>query len=52
LDEQSLLVECFNQNGDVAGAGDNPLIIHVSTNWKDRKGRDLSATVVSMLTDQ
>lgn len=52
LDNQSILVELFNENGDAAVTGDNPVVVHVTTSWRDRKGRDLSATVVSMLTDQ
>ena len=52
LDDQRIQVEYFDQAGEVASPTDNPLVIHVTTTWKDRKGRDLSATVASMLTDQ
>lgn len=52
LAEQTLQVECFNEDGEAAGADDNPIVVHVTTNWLDRKGRPLSATVVSMLTNE
>ena len=52
LAEQTLVVECYNTDGDVAGEGDNPIEVHVTTNWLDRKGRPMSATVVSMLTSE
>jgi type II secretory pathway pseudopilin PulG len=52
LDEQSIEVACFNTNGDAAGAADNPIMIHVTTTWRDRKGREMSASLMSILTDQ
>ena len=52
LAEQTLEVDCYNEAGDIAGDGDNPIVVHVTTNWLDRKGRPLSATVVSMLTSE
>jgi prepilin-type N-terminal cleavage/methylation domain-containing protein len=52
LADQTLVVECFNEAGEAAGEGDNPIVVHVTTNWLDRKGRPLSATVVSMLTNE
>ena len=52
LDEQSIEVACFDQAGNAAGAGDNPVVVQVTTNWQDRKGRPVSATVFSMLTDE
>jgi hypothetical protein len=50
LSEQVIEVLCLNRAGDEAGVGDNPLVVHVTTTWQDRKGRTLSAQVVSMLT--
>jgi type II secretory pathway pseudopilin PulG len=52
LANQTLVVNCYNTDGEVAGDGDNPIEVHVTTNWLDRKGRSLSATVVSMLTSE
>lgn len=52
LADQSIEVACFNEAGDVADGGDNPIVVHVTTNWVDRKGRALSASVVSMLTNE
>jgi len=52
LAEQTLVVDCYNEDGEVAGDGDNPIVVHVTSNWLDRKGRPLSATVVSMLTSE
>lgn len=52
LAEQTLEVDCFNEAGEAADGGDNPIVVHVTTNWLDRKGRRLSATVVSMLTGE
>ncbi len=52
LADQALVVDCFNEDGEVAGDGDNPIVVHVTTTWLDRKGRPLSATVVSMLTSE
>ena len=52
LEDEAIEVEVLDTNGDPAAAGDNPVMVQVTTTWKDRKGRDLSATVISMLTDQ
>lgn len=52
LNDESISVACFNEAGDDAGAGDNPLVVQVTTDWRDRKGRPISATIVSMLTDE
>ncbi len=52
LAEQSITVACYNDNGDAAGATDNPIMVEITTSWKDRKGRTLTASVFSMLTDQ
>lgn len=52
LAEQTIEVECLNLAGNPAGNNDNPLVVHVTTSWLDRKGRPMSATVVSMLTDE
>lgn len=52
LAEQEIQVNCFNEAGDEAGAGDNPIVVEITTEWVDRKGRPLSATVISMLTDE
>ena len=49
---QSIAVVCLNEAGGAAGAGDNPIVVYVTTEWRDRKGRPMSATVVSMLTDE
>ena len=51
LDEQSIEVACYNTNGDAAGVADNPIMVDVTTTWKDRKGRDMSASIMTMLTD-
>lgn len=51
LNEQSMEVSCYNTNGDAAGAADNPLVVHVTTTWRDRKGREMSASIMSVLTD-
>ena len=52
LSGQTIVVECFNQAGDPAGAGDNPIVVQVTSTWQDRRGRTLSATVVSILTGE
>ncbi|MCF6286828.1 MAG: hypothetical protein L3K26_16810, partial [Candidatus Hydrogenedentes bacterium] len=52
LSEQTLVVDCFNQVGDAAGVGDNPIVVHVTSTWQDRRGHTLSATVVSILTGE
>lgn len=52
LGNQELTVTCFNSDGDNAGSGDNPIFVHVTTTWNDRKGRGLEATVVSVLTNE
>ena len=52
LADQTLEVACFNEAGEAADGGDNPVVVHVTTTWLDRKGRSLSATVVSMLTSE
>lgn len=51
LASQTLSVECVNMDGDRAGAGDNPIMVHTTTTWLDRRGRRLSATASSILTD-
>ncbi len=51
LEEQAVEVACYNTNGDAAGVADNPIMVHVTTTWKDRKGRDMSASIMTMLTD-
>lgn len=50
--DQTLVVDCYNEDGEEAGDGDNPIVVHVTTSWLDRRGRPLSATVVSMLTSE
>ena len=52
LSEQTIQVACYNATGDAAGPNDNPVEVHVTTTWRDRKGRELSASVVSMLTGE
>lgn len=52
LDGQSIEVACFDLAGNEAGPDDNPILIEVTTDWIDRKGRPLSASVISVLTDQ
>lgn len=52
LADETIQVTCYNEAGDIADGNDNPIVVHVTTNWQDRKGRALSATVVSMLTNE
>lgn len=52
LADQTIEVTCFNEAGEAADGGDNPIVVHVTTNWTDRRGRPLSATLVSMLTNE
>ena len=52
LSEHAIEVNCFNEAGEAADADDNPIVVHVTAEWVDRKGRAMSATVVSMLTDE
>ena len=52
LNEESIEVTCFAMDGNAAGPNDNPIMVQVTTDWLDRKGRPLSATVLSVLTDQ
>lgn len=52
LANQTIEVTCYDQAGNLADGNDNPIVVHVTTNWQDRKGRALSATVVSMLTSE
>lgn len=52
LGNQDLTVACFDSDGESAGSGDNPVFVHVTTTWSDRKGRTLEATVVSVLTNE
>lgn len=52
LASQALSVECQNLDGDAAGVGDNPIVVFVTTTWQDRRGRTLSSTVSSVLTDE
>jgi len=49
---QSIEVACFDLEGNEPGPDDNPIMVQVTTEWLDRKGRPLSATVLSVLTDQ
>lgn len=52
LANQTLSVACFNEDGENAGSGDNPIFVHVTTTWDDRKGREIEATVVSVMTNE
>lgn len=52
LADQDIEVACFNTDGEAAAAGDNPIVVHVTTTWLDRKGRPMSASIASMLTDE
>lgn len=52
LDSQTITVTCFDMEGNAAGPDDNPIMVQVTTDWLDRKGRAMSATVLSALTDQ
>ena len=52
LAEQSIVVTCVDMEGNAAGADDNPIMVQVTTEWIDRKGRPMSASVISALTDQ
>jgi len=52
LADQTIEVTCFNDAGETADGDDNPIVVHVTTNWTDRKGRPLAATLVSMLTNE
>jgi len=52
LANQALRVTCTNMEGEAAGAGDNPIIVEVTTTWDDRKGRESTASVMSILTNE
>ena len=52
LEDQTIQVECYNEAGDEASLGDNPIVVHVISSWQDRKGRTLTARVVSVLTGE
>ena len=52
LAEQSIEVTCFDMEGNAAGGDDNPIQVQVTTEWLDRKGRAMSASIISVLTDQ
>lgn len=52
LADQTIEVTCLNRAGDAADGNDNPIVVHVTTDWRDRKGRPMSASVVSMLTSE
>jgi len=49
LADQSLNVQCFNMDGAVATALDDPIEAHVISTWNDRKGRLMRAEIVSLL---
>lgn len=49
---ETIQVTCYSEAGDVADGNDNPIVVHVTTTWQDRKSRTLSATVVSILTNE
>ncbi len=52
LTGHALSVTCFNMDGAPANAGDNPLEIYVTSTWRDRKNRSLSAQLVTVLTNR
>lgn len=52
LPEHQITVACFDLNGDVAAAGDNPVRVLVTSTWLDRRGRPMQAQLASILTDR
>lgn len=52
LREHTITVQCLSLAGDVAAAGDNPIRVHVTSRWLDRRGRPMRAELVTALTDE
>lgn len=51
LGDHAITVQCLNSAGAQATANDNPIEVHVTATWKDRKGRTMQAQIVSILTN-
>lgn len=52
LREHTITVQCLNLDGQAAGAGDNPVRVHVISRWLDRRGRGMQAQLATVLTDE
>jgi len=51
LNAQQLTVTCFDMDGNAAVPGSNPIEVHVTTTWTDRKGRPMKAELVTAVSN-
>ena len=52
LEEHSVTVNMAALDGGAVAAGTNPVRITVVSEWNDRRGRPMSATIATVLTDE
>lgn len=52
LRDHQITVTCLDTEGNVATDEDNPIRVHVTSTWLDRRGRPMEAQLVTMLTNE
>ncbi|MBX3179017.1 MAG: type II secretion system protein [Candidatus Hydrogenedentes bacterium] len=52
LPDRAIEARCYDTEGNPASDGDNPILVEVTTTWTGGRGRAMSATAVSMLTNE